>query len=80
MLLPFAGSIAAADERLAPLVTAEVLAPIVALVPDAWLVEPGEEPGAADQPRRRARYVDYLLGRLAAPRPFVEEADRARAA
>ena len=27
-----------------------------------------------------ARYVDYLLRRLAAPRPFVEEADRARAA
>jgi hypothetical protein len=80
VLLPFAGSIAAADERLAPLVTAEVLAPIVALVPDAWLLEPGEEPGSGDQPRRRARYVDYLIGRLATPRHFVEEADRARAA
>jgi hypothetical protein len=37
-------------------------------VPDGWL----------DAPRNR--YRDYLLRRLEAPRPFVEEAERARLA
>jgi hypothetical protein len=78
ILLPWAGSIAVADERLAPLLTRGVLEGIVAEVPDEWLLEPGEE--RADLGRRRARYVDYLLRRMAPPRPFVEEAEGARAA
>ncbi len=72
VLLPYAGSIVDADERLAPRVTAGLLELIVAAIPDVWLGD-----GAADQ--RRA-YVDYLTRRLAAPRPFVEEAERARVA
>jgi len=76
VLLPHASSIAAADERLAPLVTRELLERISALVPDAWLRDgAGEMAGPADH--RRA-YVDYLLARLEAPRPFVAEADLAR--
>lgn len=76
VLLPRAGSIAAADERLAGRVTPESLRAIVAGVPDEWLAaEPGL-PGAADH--RRA-YVDYLVGRMAGPRAWVEEAERARA-
>jgi hypothetical protein len=47
-------------------------------VPDAWLEEPG--PTGADLVAVRQRYVDYLMRRVEAPRPFVEEADRARAA
>jgi hypothetical protein len=78
VLLPFAGSIAAADERLAPLLTRDVLSAIVAQVPEAWLLEPGE--ASADIAARRARYVAYLERRLAAPRPFVEAAEDARAA
>jgi HipA-like protein len=78
VLLPLAGSIDEADERLAPRITEGVLTDIVAGVPDGWLDEPGTEP--TDQAAARRRYVDYLMRRLEAPRPFVEEADRARAA
>ena len=72
VLLPYAGSIAEADRRLAPLVTRQVLGPIVAAIPTAWLGEDAET--------QRQAYVDYLMTRLEAPRPFVEEADRARGA
>ncbi len=50
---------------------------IVASIPDDWL-QP--EPGLPDPDAHRAAYVAYLLARLEAPRAFVEEADRARAA
>jgi hypothetical protein len=68
VLLPFAGSIAEADERLAPRVTRELLESIAEAVPADWL---GGDTAQV--------YVDYLLGRLAEPREFVEEAERARA-
>ncbi|HEX5823103.1 MAG TPA: HipA family kinase [Candidatus Limnocylindrales bacterium] len=76
VLLPFASSIAAADERLAELVTGELLADLVAAVPDDWLA-PDRIVGDADAQRRA--YVRYLSSRLESPRPFVEAADRARA-
>lgn len=76
VLLPYASSIAAADARLAPLVTREGLERIVASVPDAWLKDGA---GTMDRPdRHRQAYVDYLLARLESPRQFVEDADRAR--
>jgi hypothetical protein len=77
VLLPVAGSIADADARLAPRLDRAVLEAITAELPDAWLVP---EPGLPDPAAHRAAYVDYLVARLEAPRPFVEEADRARAA
>jgi hypothetical protein len=67
VLLPFAGSIRDADARLAPLVTDAVLDRVVAAIPDSWL--DGENP---------RMYADYLRARLAPPRDFVEEAERAR--
>jgi hypothetical protein len=67
VLLPFAGSIDAADERLASQVTEAVLTDVAAAVPDEWL----------DGDDRRS-YVEYLLERLESPRSFVEEAERAR--
>jgi hypothetical protein len=66
VLLPFAGSIVEADERLAPRVTDELLERVAAAVPDDW----------RDVDRRV--YVDYLRGRLSEPRAFVAEAERAR--
>jgi hypothetical protein len=75
VLLPFAGSIVDADARLAPLATEELVAGIVDLVPAAWLAG---EPGFASVAENRRAYVDYLRARLAAPRAFVEEAERAR--
>jgi hypothetical protein len=72
VLLPYAGSIVDADARLAPRVTTGLLESIVGAIPDVWL-------GNRADDERRA-YVDYLVGRLEAPRAFVEEAERARVA
>jgi hypothetical protein len=52
VLLPYASSLAAAAERLAPRVTEELLEDVVRAIPDEWL-------DGAD----RRRYVDYLLSR-----------------
>jgi HipA-like protein len=77
VLLPSAGSIAAADERLAPLVTRDLLVALTDALPDDWLPQ---DPIAGDAASQRRAYVDYVLARLDARRAFVEEADRARAA
>jgi len=69
VLLPRAGSIAAADERLAAQLDSGALERIAALVPRDWLVR---DPAST--------YVEYLALRLQPPRVFVEEADRARRA
>jgi hypothetical protein len=66
VLLPLAGSIREADERLAPQFPRDLLEEIVALVPIEWLS------GASGE-----TYVDYLDARLRS-RQFVEEAERAR--
>jgi hypothetical protein len=73
VLLPLAGDLHAADARLAPRITASALRDIVAQVPDDWLAG---GPLTPDDLRRG--YVDHLLSRLAPPRPFVEEAVRAK--
>jgi hypothetical protein len=70
VLLPFAGPIEEADERLAGPALAAV-GRAVALVPDAWL---GASPAS-----RRGDLAAFLTQRLAAPRSFVEEVRRARA-
>ena len=67
VLLPYASSIAAADERLTGRVTAELLERAVADVPEEWLGGAGGR-----------IYVDYVRSRLEAPRGFVEEAEGAR--
>lgn len=77
VLLPYAGSIAAADEHLAPLVTEELLRSLVAAIPDDWLAADPLIGGADDQ---RSAYVAYLTTRLAPPRPFVEPAEQLRQA
>lgn len=75
ILLPYAGSIEEADARVAGWLTREVIEAIVRLIPDAWLEGKEASAPAAEQ---RGMYVEYLTGRLAAPRSFVEEAERAR--
>jgi hypothetical protein len=69
VLLPCAGSILEADERLAPLLEEAVMAAIVGLVPAEWFA--GEDPDA---------YVEYLQRRLQAPSGFAKEAEDARRA
>jgi hypothetical protein len=68
VLLPSAGSITEADQRLAPRIDRALLEAIVSLVPEDWLA------GASD-----ATYVEYLTRRLQPPRDFVQEAEDARA-
>jgi hypothetical protein len=75
VLLPFASSIEEADAGLALQVTDDLLRELVSAVPDAWL--DGDAAFATLDDNRMA-YVDYLRRRLAAPRAFVEEAERAR--
>ena len=75
VLLPFASGLREADARMGALVTREVIAGIVALVPDAWL--DGDAP-FADFAEHRAAYARYLCRRIESPHAFVEEAIRAR--
>jgi hypothetical protein len=69
ILLPFAGEIEKADEALTARLTPEVLAEIVALVPDEWFDAPAEQ---------RRVYLEFLTSRLDGAREFVREAIDAR--
>ena len=73
VLLPIASRIREEDDGLAARLGPEVIADIVALVPDDWLAAEGADPGASREAYRR-----YLTARLAPPRPFVVEACGAR--
>ena len=77
VLLPYAGSIEAADARHAMRIREPELAELVAAIPDAWLPE---DRAIGDAAAQRQAYVRYLTRRLEAPRAFVEEAERARSA
>jgi hypothetical protein len=77
VLLPYAGSILAADERLAASVDPALLTGLVDALPDGWLQD---EAAIGDAAAQRGAYVRYLTRRLEAPRAFVEEAERARTA
>jgi hypothetical protein len=70
VLLPLAGPLGEADERLAARAAAAV-GDAVAAIPAVWL---GEDPAA-----RREDLAAFLHGRLSEPRDFVEEAEHARA-
>jgi len=58
----------ATDDKLAPLVTEELLTTVVGLVPDEWL-EP--VPGAADADALREAYVAFLLARVSGERSWL---------
>lgn len=77
VLLPLAGSILDADDRLAPLLTANLFETILESVPDSWL---GPEDGLPDPAAHRRAYLDYLNRRLAAHRALAEDAERVRTA
>lgn len=75
ILLPFANNLDAADEAITALITEEVIRSVVDLIPDDWMNENSPFSTIADN---RQAYVEYLTRRLVAPRPFVQEAIRAR--
>lgn len=81
VLLARAGDVEAADGPLAERLVGDVLRDVVAAVPDELLTDPHRpDPleGRPDEGRRR--YVRYLTERLAPPRAFAAEAERARRA
>jgi hypothetical protein len=71
VLLPHASVLGEIDEAMAGALGEDTIRRILALVPDAWLMD-GEPAGV------RAAYERYLRDRLAAPRAFVVEATGAR--
>lgn len=77
VLLRFAGPLGEAHDRLAPLVTRELLEAVVALAPEPWFEL---HPRLGGPPGQRAAYVDYLLARVAARDALVAPAEEARRA
>ena len=75
ILLPFASALETADQPMTAAITQNVIEQVIALVPDEWL--DGDARFTTTTEHRKA-YVEYLTRRLEAPRPFVEEAMRAR--
>lgn len=77
VLLPYAASVVEVDQRLADRLADDILDTIVAAIPDAWLAD---DPLVGDAEAQRRAYLRYLRRRLEPPRPFLQEAERARRA
>ena len=75
ILLPFAGELHESDARLSALITPQVVADTVNLIPEAWL---GVDGTFATPRENREAYTKYLQQRLVQPHAFVQEAIRAR--
>jgi hypothetical protein len=75
VLLQLAGSLNEADSQMKARLTPDIIADIVELIPDAWLME---DPASGDGAQQRDAYREFLLGRLEPPHDFLEEAVRAR--
>jgi hypothetical protein len=69
VLAPFATDIAAADARLAPLITEELLTEVISQVPAEWLDDETDSPVGVV----RDLYVRWLLARVAEPRTWLPE-------
>ncbi|MFN8586908.1 MAG: HipA family kinase [Candidatus Eisenbacteria bacterium] len=77
VLLPRAGAIRAAGERLAARIAAADVRALLAALPDEWLAA-ADAPG--DPAATREAYARWFAARLAAADTFTAEAERARAA
>lgn len=80
ILLPYASSLRDAHDRLAPLVTDEVLAGVVQLVPDGWLEAVGPAASIGGPVEQRKAYVRYLRTRVAARDALVDSIEEVRRA
>ncbi len=74
VLLRAAAGIADAHERLRPLITSHLLTRVLALVPDALVLDPVIASDFTDAAAARRRYQDYFTERLAAADAFTAEA------
>jgi hypothetical protein len=77
VLLGLANSLAAADTRLKPLLTQELLADLVGRIPESWLTG---DTGFSSTSEQRQAYLEFFLRRLEGSQVFVREAQRAREA
>ena len=75
VLLPVAGDVRAAGERLRPRLSEPLFRSLADAVPDAWLPDDAHLGPARAQ---RHAYVEWLSRRLASAAVFEEEANRAR--
>jgi hypothetical protein len=75
VLLPQASSLSQTDTRMRERISPEIIANVVAAIPDDWLH--GDSPFSSITQIREA-YVNYLTTRLDTAHIFVEEANRAR--
>jgi hypothetical protein len=75
VLLPFAGDLEAADARLRPKLTSQLVESIVQDIPEDWLTQEDE---FANTQAQRAAYGTYLLERLNGPRAWLAEAKAAQ--
>lgn len=78
VLLPYASSLAAAHERLAPLVTDDLLTGVAGKVPDAWLEPVGPAAAIGGPAEQRAAYVRYLRARAGARDALVDSIEEVR--
>jgi hypothetical protein len=78
VLLDRAGDLGALDAALAGALSPDVIAGVLARVPDELLTDPVGGREFASAAAARARYLEYLTVRLRAPRDFVVEATRAQ--
>lgn len=75
VLLPFAEALEQADAECRGLLSGNLIASVVDLIPDEWL---RDTETFADAAAQREAYRGFLQARLAASRTFTEEAVRAR--
>lgn len=75
-LLNLASKLAEIDADMKARLSADKVAGIVELIPEAWLAA---DPGFADRAQQRDAYLNYFTARLAASDIFLQEALRARA-
>lgn len=75
VLLPFADALEAIDGQFRQLLTPEVVASTVALIPDEWLLE---EPYFGGPEEHRGGYIRFLNQRISKSFQFVKEAQYAR--
>lgn len=77
VLLPLASELDAADLAFRNILTPEVIAGIVSLIPDDWL---GEEPFFENRQQHRDAYTQFLTARVNNSSTFVKAAQDARSA
>ncbi len=77
VLLAQASDLETVDAEFRALLTPELIAGIVSLVPDEWLIDQSEE---ASPDERREVYVQFLTTRIANSDVFLNEAQHARKA